>query len=53
MMDRKDQDHWVCEENIARFEGQLMLATSEKNRDHLRGLLAREPERLRPLSPKD
>ena len=42
MMDRKDQDHWVCEENIARFEGQLMLATSEKNRDHLCGLLASE-----------
>jgi len=52
-MGQSDHHRWVCEENIARFEGQLMLATSEKNRDHLRGLLAREPERLRPLSPKD
>jgi hypothetical protein len=48
-MDQKDQNHWVCEENIARFERLLKLATSEKNRQQLCGLLAKERERLRLL----
>jgi hypothetical protein len=46
------QERWVCEENIARFEDQLKVATVEKQRDHLRGLIARERERHCRLPPE-
>jgi hypothetical protein len=49
---QKEQERWIIEGNIALFEDQLKLATNEKDRDRLRGMLARERERFSRLSPE-
>ena len=51
-MPQKEQERWIIEGNIALFEDQLKLATNEKDRDRLRGMLSRERERFSRLSPE-
>jgi hypothetical protein len=50
-MGQKEQERWVVEGNIARFEDQLKMATDEKDRDQLKALLAKERERQSRLPP--
>ena len=50
-MGQQEQERWVVENNLARFEEQLKLTTDERQRDQLRGLLAREQERHSLLPP--
>jgi hypothetical protein len=44
-MGKIDQERWILEQNIARFEDQLEHATDEKQRAMLRAMIAREQER--------
>ena len=50
-MGQKEVERWVVEGNLARFEDRLKFVTDEKQRDQLKGLLARERERHRLLPP--
>ena len=52
-MERVEQDRWVCEQNVARFQKQLALATSEMDRQSLRAMLAREQDRAKAFAPRD
>jgi hypothetical protein len=50
---QKEQERWVVEGNIARFEDQLKMATDEKHRENLTAMLARERVRHSRLPPED
>ena len=53
IMSFKEQERWVVEGNIAKFEDKLKAAVEQKERDHLIALLARERTRQSRLPPED